>query len=83
MFTEQGLVKKVVLSEFSNPRRQRYCSSRTLKRAITDRCKLTDATQDICDWNANGLAIRFHEDEIRPMGRSAAGVRGIRLSKGG
>ena len=48
---------------------------------LTD-VKLTDATQDIVIGTHNGLAIRFHEDEIRPMGRSAAGVRGIRLGKG-
>ncbi|RPI04045.1 MAG: DNA gyrase subunit A [Ignavibacteriae bacterium] len=82
MFTEQGLVKKVVLSEFSNPRRNGIVAA-NLKNGdqLTD-VKLTDATQDIVIGTQNGLAIRFHEDEIRPMGRSAAGVRGIRLGKG-
>jgi DNA gyrase subunit A len=82
MFTEQGLVKKVVLSEFSNPRRNGIVAA-NLKNSdqLTD-VKLTDGTQDIVIGTKNGLAIRFHENEIRPMGRSAAGVRGIRLGKG-
>jgi DNA gyrase subunit A len=82
MFTEQGLVKKVVLSEFSNPRRNGIVAANLKKGDQLTDVKLTDATQDIVIGTQNGLAIRFHEDEIRPMGRSAAGVRGIRLGKG-
>jgi DNA gyrase subunit A len=82
MFTEQGLVKKVVLSEFSNPRRNGILAANLKKGDQLTDVKLTDATQDIVIGTHNGLAIRFHEDEIRPMGRSAAGVRGIRLGKG-
>ena len=82
MFTEQGLVKKVVLSEFSNPRRNGIVAANLKKNDQLTDVKLTDGTQDIVIGTQNGLAIRFHEDEIRPMGSSAAGVRGIRLSKG-
>ena len=82
MFTEQGLVKKVVLAEFSNPRRNGIVAANLKKGDQLTDVKLTDATQDIVIGTHNGLAIRFHEDEIRPMGRSAAGVRGIRLGKG-
>jgi DNA gyrase subunit A len=82
MFTELGLVKKVVLSEFSNPRRNGILAANLKKGDQLTDVKLTDATQDIVIGTHNGLAIRFHEDEIRPMGRSAAGVRGIRLGKG-
>ncbi|MGD0038339.1 MAG: DNA gyrase C-terminal beta-propeller domain-containing protein, partial [Bacteroidota bacterium] len=82
MFTEQGLVKKVVLSEFSNPRRNGIVAANLKKGDQLTDVKLTDETQDIVIGTHNGLAIRFHEGEIRPMGRSAAGVRGIRLSKG-
>jgi DNA gyrase subunit A len=82
MFTEQGLVKKVVLSEFSNPRRNGIVAANLKKGDQLTDVKLTDATQDIVIGTHNGLAIRFHEGEIRPMGRSAAGVRGIRLGKG-
>jgi DNA gyrase subunit A len=82
MFTEQGLVKKVVLSEFSNPRRNGIVAANLKKGDQLTDVKLTDATQDIVIGTQNGFAIRFHEGEIRPMGRSAAGVRGIRLGKG-
>jgi DNA gyrase subunit A len=82
MFTEQGLVKKVLLSEFSNPRRNGIVAANLKKGDQLTDVKLTDAKQDIVIGTSNGLAIRFHEDEIRPMGRAAAGVRGIRLGKG-
>jgi len=82
MFSEQGLVKKVVLSEFSNPRRSGIVAANLKKGDQLTDVKLTDGTQDIVIGTYNGLAIRFHENEIRPMGRTAAGVRGIRLRKG-
>jgi DNA gyrase subunit A len=44
--------------------------------------KLTNGKQDVVLGTRNGMAIRFHEEEARSMGRSAAGVRGIRLGKG-
>jgi DNA gyrase subunit A len=82
MFSELGLVKKVVLSEFSNPRRNGIVAANLrTKDRLTD-VKLTDVTQDIVIGTRNGMAIRFHEAEIRAMGRTAAGVRGIRLGKG-
>jgi DNA gyrase subunit A len=82
MFSEQGLVKKVVLSEFSNPRRSGIVAANLKKGDQLTDVKLTDGVQDIVIGTYNGLAIRFHENEIRPMGRTAAGVRGIRLGKG-
>jgi DNA gyrase subunit A len=82
MFTEQGLVKKVVLSEFSNPRKSGIVASNLKKGDQLTDVKLTDGGQDIVIGTYNGLAIRFNESEIRPMGRAAAGVRGIRLGKG-
>ena len=82
MFTEQGLVKKVGLSEFSNPRRGGIVAANLRKGDQLTDVKLTDGTQSIVIGTQNGLAIRFHEEEIRPMGRAAAGVRGVRLGKG-
>lgn len=82
MFSEQGLVKKVVLSEFSNPRRNGIVAANLKKGDQLTDVKLTDGGQDIVIGTRNGLAIRFLEDEIRPMGRTATGVRGIRLGKG-
>jgi DNA gyrase subunit A len=82
MVTEQGLIKKVQLSEFSNPRKSGIVAATLKKNDLLKDVRLTDGTQDIIIGTHNGLAIRFHEDEIRAMGRSAAGVRGIRLAKG-
>jgi DNA gyrase subunit A len=82
MFTEQGLVKKVVLSEFSNPRKSGIVAANLKDKDVIRDVKLTDGVQDIVIGTQKGMAIRFHEDEIRPMGRSAAGVRGIKLGKG-
>ncbi|MEX0602554.1 MAG: DNA gyrase subunit A, partial [Bacteroidota bacterium] len=82
MVTEQGLIKKVVLSEFSNPRRSGITAAGLKKGDALKDVKLTDGTQDVIIGTRKGMAIRFHEKEARPMGRSAAGVRGIRLGKG-
>jgi DNA gyrase subunit A len=81
MVTRDGLMKRVALSEFSNPRKNGITAA-NLKGSdrLTD-VRLTDGTMDIIIGTSSGMAIRFHEDEIRPMGRSASGVRGIRLGK--
>jgi DNA gyrase subunit A len=81
MVTKEGLVKKVVLSEFSNPRKSGIVGANLKGKDVLTDVKLTDGTQDIIIGTRNGIAIRFHEDEIRAMGRAAAGVRGIKLGK--
>lgn len=81
MVTEQGLVKKVVLSEFSNPRRSGITAMGLKKGDKLNDVKLTTGKQDVVIGTRNGMAIRFREDEARAMGRGAAGVRGIRLGK--
>jgi DNA gyrase subunit A len=81
MVTEQGLVKKVVVSEFSNPRRSGITAMGLKKGDKLNDVKLTNGKQDVVLGTRNGMAIRFHEEEARSMGRSAAGVRGIRLGK--
>ena len=82
MVSREGMIKKVLLSEFSNPRRGGITAANMKGNdAMTD-VKLVDGKHDVIIGTANGMAIRFHEEEIRPMGRSAAGVRGIRLGKG-
>jgi DNA gyrase subunit A len=81
MVSGQGLIKKVQLNEFSNPRRGGIVAANTKKGDALNDVKLTDGTQDIIIGTHGGMAIRFHEQEIRPMGRTAAGVRGIRLGK--
>ena len=81
MVTESGLVKKVLLSEFSNPRKSGITAMTLRKGDTLKDVKLTDGKQDIIIGTKEGIAIRFHEGEVRPMGRSAAGVRGINLGK--
>ncbi len=81
MVTELGVVKKVLLAEFSNPRKNGITATTLRKGDSLKDAKLTDGKQDIIIGTKDGIAIRFHENEVRPMGRSAAGVRGIRLGK--
>ena len=81
MVTEYGLVKKVILSEFSNPRKSGITAMGLKKNDKLKDVKLTNGKQDIIIGTKEGMAIRFHEGEARAMGRTAAGVRGIRLDK--
>lgn len=81
MVTEHGIVKKTSLEEFSNPRRTGIAAISLDKGDRLIDARLTDGKQDIVIGTREGMAIRFHEKEIRPMGRSAAGVWGIRLEK--
>ena len=82
MATSQGTVKKTPLSAFSRPR-----SSGIIGVDLRDNDRLvgvalTDSQREIILVSSGGKAIRFHEEEVRPMGREAAGVRGIKLSEG-
>jgi DNA gyrase subunit A len=81
MATSFGTVKKTSLALFSRPR-----ASGIIAVALEPGDKLvgaaiTDGTRDILLFTTGGKAIRFPEDEVRPMGREAAGVRGVRLSE--
>ncbi|MDO4174272.1 MAG: DNA gyrase subunit A [Eubacteriales bacterium] len=80
--TEQGTVKRVALSELC---RIRKTGLRALTLNEGDRLvdvRLTDGKQNILMITAQGRAICFDENEVRPMGRSAVGVRGIALAEG-
>lgn len=81
MATRQGFVKKVRLSEFSRPIR-RGIQAIVLKKGdrLID-ATLTDGNQDIILGTRTGKAIRFHETEVREMGRNAMGVKGITLGE--
>lgn len=81
MVTQHGMIKKVVLSGFSNPRKTGIVAMGLKKNDVLKDVKLTDGTSDIIIGTHEGKAIRFHEKEARAMGRTAAGVRGIRLAK--
>jgi DNA gyrase subunit A len=82
MVTELGLIKKTSLSEYGNVRRSGIVAISMKKGDVLKDVKLTDGTQDLIIGTHNGFAIRFAEQEARPMGRGAAGVRGVRLTKG-
>ena len=82
MATRTGTVKKTPLAAFSRPR-----SSGIIAVDLADNDQLvgvaiTDGEREIILVSSGGKAIRFHENEVRHMGREAAGVRGIRLSPG-
>ncbi len=82
MGTEQGTIKKTDLKAYSNPR-----SAGIIAIQIDDNDHLisvaeTDGTKDLVLGTRNGMAIRFSEQDARPMGRTAYGVRGINLREG-
>jgi DNA gyrase subunit A len=82
MATRAGTVKKTPLAAFSRPR-----SSGIIAVDLHDNdqlvgVSLTDGEREIILVSSGGKAIRFHESEVRHMGREAAGVRGIRLAPG-
>ena len=81
MVTEQGLIKKTALQEFGNPRRTCIAAINLGKGDALIAVRLTDGSQDIVIGTRGGVAIRFHENEVRAMGRTASGVRAIRLEK--
>ncbi|MCG7893843.1 MAG: DNA gyrase subunit A [Candidatus Thiodiazotropha taylori] len=79
MATSSGTVKKTSLEAFSRPR-----ANGIIAVDLRDRDKLvgvsvTDGEQDIMLFSSSGKAVRFSEANVRPMGRTACGVRGIRL----
>jgi DNA gyrase subunit A len=79
MATAMGTVKKVPLERFARPR---AAGIRAIEFAESDTligASITDGTCDIVLVNSNGKVTRFDETEVRPMGRDARGVRGIRL----
>jgi DNA gyrase subunit A len=81
MATERGLVKKTSLSAFSRPMRKGIQAIRLNEGDKLIETKLTEGGQDIVLGTKKGQAIRFHESEVREMGRAAIGVRGIYLGE--
>jgi DNA gyrase subunit A len=82
MGTNLGVVKRTPLTDFSRPRQAGIRAINLIdgERLVTVR--ETDGERDVLLAASNGLAIRFHETDARPMGRTARGVRGIALEKG-
>ena len=82
MATSEGTVKKTPLTEFSRPR-----TAGIIAVDLRDGDKLvdvavTDGNNDVMLFSTSGKAIRFHESDVRAMGRTATGVRGIRMDDG-
>lgn len=82
MVTEQGTVKKTVLSAYSNVRRGGINAINLNDGDNLIEVKITDGSNDIIIATKEGMAIRFNESNVRDMGRTATGVRGINLGKG-
>jgi DNA gyrase subunit A len=79
--TSKGVIKKTTLEAYSHPRQNGINAINVREGDKLLAANLTDGTHDILLAVRSGLAIRFPEAKVRPMGRTASGVRGIRLSE--
>jgi len=82
MVTEQGVAKKTALKDFANIRTSGIIAINLGDGDRLVATRLTDGDNDILIGTYNGMAVRFRESDVRDMGRSAAGVRGITLGEG-
>jgi len=80
--TRRGIVKKTEISEFSNIRTNGIKAILLNEDDELFEVSVTDGEKDIILGASNGKAIRFSESDIRPMGRIAAGVRGLKVEPG-
>ncbi len=81
MATEKGVIKKTRLSAYSNPRKGGIAAITIKEDDKLISCGLTDGNSEIVLASKMGKSIRFNESHVRNMGRTASGVRGIRLDK--
>ena len=82
MGTRRGVVKKTELTEFSNPRAKGIIAMGVDDDDAVIAAQLSDGQGEIFIGTRDGMAIRFPESDVRPMGRTAYGVRGISLREG-
>ncbi len=82
MATSMGTVKKTALDEFSNPRKAGIIAVDLDEGDYLIGAALTDGQHDVMLFSDGGKAVRFDENDVRPMGRSARGVRGMNLEEG-
>jgi len=82
MATRNGLVKKTDLMSFSRPRVGGIIAISLVPGDELIATRITDGTLNVFLGSATGKSIRFHESDVRPSGRVARGVRGLRLAKG-
>ena len=81
MCTAQGTVKKTPLSDFSNPRRSGIIAVALDADDVLIGAEITNGAQDVVLVSDVGKAVWFDEEDVRPMGRTARGVRGMRLGE--
>jgi DNA gyrase subunit A len=82
MATSLGTVKKTPLSDFSNPRKAGIIAVDLDESDFLIGAALTDGKNDVMLFSDSGKAVRFDENDVRPMGRTARGVRGMSLEEG-
>jgi DNA gyrase subunit A len=82
MATRNGTVKKTSLSAYSNPRRMGIIAINILEGDELIGAAVTDGTNDVVLGTSGGKAVRFHESDVRAMGRGTTGVRGVKLPGG-
>jgi DNA gyrase subunit A len=82
MATSMGTVKKTALDEFNNPRKGGIIAVNLDEGDYLIGAALTDGKHDVMLFSDGGKAVRFDENDVRPLGRSARGVRGMMLEDG-
>ena len=82
MATSMGTVKKTALDEFNNPRKGGIIAVNLDDGDYLIGAALTDGTHDVMLFSDGGKAVRFDEDDVRPLGRNARGVRGMAMDVG-
>ncbi|MFP5467508.1 MAG: DNA gyrase subunit A [Gammaproteobacteria bacterium] len=82
MATRMGTVKKTALTEFSNPRKAGIIAVDLDEGDFLIGASLTDGKHDVMLFSDGGKAVRFDENDVRPMGRNARGVRGMMIEDG-
>jgi DNA gyrase subunit A len=82
MATAQGTVKKTPLTDFSNPRKAGIIAVGLDEGDFLVGVAITDGKHDVMMFSDAGKAVRFSENDVRPMGRQARGVRGMMLEEG-
>jgi DNA gyrase subunit A len=80
MATSLGTVKKTRLSDFSNPRKAGIIAVDLNENDFLVGAAITDGKHDVMLFSDAGKAVRFDENDVRPMGRTARGVRGMNLA---
>ena len=82
MATANGIVKKTQLTEFANPRKAGIIACDLDAGDYLIGAAITDGAHDVMLFSDAGKAVRFDENDVRPMGRTARGVRGMQLDEG-